>query len=713
MANLLDDYHRLLLRAAFGKGNSKATAYAKWRANVRIDEIDFLTYRILPLLLQTSKQCNPPDEDTPTMRGVGKHIWLTNMLRLKSLLHALTALKRAEIDALILKGAALFARSERLQALHLANDYDIQVRPTDASRAIDVLTRCNFRIVGQLTEHDFELIHAARLVKGKKEGDVDLHWRPLPIVRDQAYVNQLFAHSEPATLNGRVVRVPGLADHLFLTVARPEPWDRKEIFFRAVETIHLLSGCDGRLDWDRFEYLVSRYALGWIAASMLDLVRAEACPPMPDGTVERIWGRAGPIRRLELAMRSTPPYGRSAISRFIVKSLDIARSRLAPTSTAPLSSAHFYSQLRAHFGQVAKEELLPLGSSIQLRSLWRAQVIRRSKFNRAWPVFVQGFSSPEETGRWTDGKLAILEMPVDAAVGEPVQLRLIGHPFLGPQARRFACKIIAGSRPANRYLFETGGRFDAILEGEAVGNPNRKIVVVFALTDASAPRVHGLSDDHRMLGLFIERVEILTARAGKSISAPRSGSWSAGDCAPGGRDASICVLRRPSFRDYRIGVGKISAHATNPEGLWFLRAARDSRFSCPGPVFVQGFSSPEETGRWTDGKLAILEMPVDAAVGEPVQLRLIGHPFLGPQARRFACKIIAGSRPANRYLFETGGRFDAILEGEAVGNPNRKIVVVFALTDASAPRVHGLSDDHRMLGLFIERVEIMRVDRSA
>jgi hypothetical protein len=39
--------------------------------------------------------------------------------------------------------------------------------------------------------------------------------------------------------------------------------------------------------------------------------------------------------------------------------------------------------------------------------------------------------------------------------------------------------------------------------------------------------------------------------------------------------------------------------------------------------------------------------------------------------------------------------------------------VVFALTDASAPRVHGLSDDHRMLGLFIERLEIMRIDRSA
>lgn len=707
-SNLLNDYHRLLLRAAFGNGSSKAVAYAQWQAGVRFDEIDFLTYRMLPLLLETSKQCGIPDKHAPVMRGVGKHIWLTNMQRLRSLSHALTALDRNGVDALILKGAALFARSERLQALHLANDYDIQVHPADARRAIDALTHFNFTTIGQLTEHDFELIHAARLVKWKKEGEVDLHWRPLPTVRDQAYVDELFAKSEMASLNGREVRVPGWADHLFLTVARPEPWDTKEVFFRAVEATHIILENGGRLDWDRFEYLVSRYAVGWIAASVLDLVRTEVPLLIPDGIVKRIWNHAGPLRHFELAMRSTPPYERSAVSRFTLRALDVARSQPAPAKGASLSSTVLSRQLRARFGRILKEELLPLGSIVQLQSLWQAQAILKSKFKLSGPLFVQGFSAPEEAGRWTDSRLSILEMPVDAAVGETVHLRLIGHPFLPPQAARFECKIIAGSRPANRYLFESCGRFDVILEAQAVGC-ERKIVVIFALTDASTPRMRGSSDE-RLLGLFIERTELLPARTAETIPTPRYGSWSASDCAEGGRAASICLLRSASLRGALTGVGKISARATNPEVLWSNRAALQSRFSRAGPVFVQGFSSPEDSGRWTNGKLAILEMPVDAAAGETVHLRLSGHPFLPPRTTRFECKIIAGSRPANRCLFESRGRFDMDLQTEVVGNEQRKIVVVFALTDASAPHAHGLSDDKRILGLFIERLEIVSPD---
>ena len=255
---IMGRHHCVLLQAALGEGEPAADAYRSWRASVRLDDIDAAAYRVLPLLLATAEKHGLQDPDAHRLRGIAKHIWLSNMLRMQVLSTALAALSAAGIRTLLLKGAALFARYEQLAAVRLTEDYDLLVRLSDAPRAITALAAAGFKSQFSLQADlfagaDFETIHAAHFIIESKRNrsSLDLHWRPLPRLLDAAHVDDMFLHTEPATIAGRSVELASLADHLFLVVARPEPWEGNETFARTVEAVQLLRASGGRIDWTR------------------------------------------------------------------------------------------------------------------------------------------------------------------------------------------------------------------------------------------------------------------------------------------------------------------------------------------------------------------------------------------------------------------------------------------------------------------------------
>src|SRR5450756_2457807 len=209
---LLDARHLMLLRAALGEGETAIAAYRGWRASEKLDDTDDTVYRILPLLLATAEKAGLRDADSPRMRGAVKHIWLTNMLRLQDLAEARTALDGAGVESLLIKGGALFARTEHIAAMRAAGDYDLQVRRRDASRAIRALTQSSFHGLGMrldlFSESDFDRdIHAVAMSKSQPNRAVDLHWRPLPGLHDQGFVEEMFTRAETAELFGQRVRI--------------------------------------------------------------------------------------------------------------------------------------------------------------------------------------------------------------------------------------------------------------------------------------------------------------------------------------------------------------------------------------------------------------------------------------------------------------------------------------------------------------------------
>lgn len=504
-----------------------AKAYARWRSLTPLDDVDHITYQMMPLLLRTAQRTGQVDKDGPRMRGVAKHIWLSNLLRLRPLSVALGALAAAGIDALLLKGAALFARDNEVSALRLASDYDILIRRADASRSIAALQAAGFKSeFGFLTQDfaaaDFDALHAAHLAletEGTDEtASLDLHWRPLPRLRDPGIFDELWKRSEQAVISGTAARIPSIADQLFLAVARPEPWDADEVLLRAAEATLLLRACDGKLDWTLFEALVVSHGYGWIAASMLHLV-AGLGAPVPDGVVSRLWGRQTPFNAIELMVRRTAPHRRGSLQRVMLEF--IQRAKAEPTSSAAAA-------VRAMFGRPeVRGELSTVARSymglerVDLPAVWTEQAAIPASSDTL--NFVRGFSIPEQAGRWTDGKVAVLEMPVDAAANAIVPVRLKVTAFIPP--RRLQCRfdVTAGAGNVARHtVWRHRGRGTEItVPARVIGGAQPKVVLAIRVRDARPPVAFGLSDDFRRLGLLIEDVGLADGRMPLDLTAPR------------------------------------------------------------------------------------------------------------------------------------------------------------------------------------------------
>ena len=294
----MDKEHRLLLRAALGDGAEAAEAYRLWRKNVQLDDIEGPAYRLMPLLLRTAEQYGLDDPDIRRMRGIGKHIWLSNLFRARALSTAIQALSKIGVDVLLIKGAALFARDESLAAVRMTEDYDLLIRRADAGRAFKALVEVGFKSlfglhVEDLEDADFDrLLHACPFaLEPTATGALDIHWKPLPQLDDPHYIEEMFGDAEPARLGIQDVKVVSLADHLFLTLARADPWEKNEVFFRTIEAAQIIRIGQDTLDWQRLELLVSRFGYDANAANILQLIVDELKINVPDGLIEKNSGK--------------------------------------------------------------------------------------------------------------------------------------------------------------------------------------------------------------------------------------------------------------------------------------------------------------------------------------------------------------------------------------------------------------------------------------
>ena len=312
-----------LFRAALGQGQTSIDAYRDWRASEPLEAADEIVYRTMPLLVATVDRAGIVDADTKRMRGVVKHVWLSNATRVRDLVEANRALESAGIAALLIKGGALFARDEGYMAKRMTGDYDLLVRRVEAPRAIEVLRQASFRSHGMnvelFSESDYDRdIHAAAMSRAGFSRAIDLHWRAIFWLDDESFTEELFRTAERAKLLTHDVLIPGLAEQLAIAAMRPEPADQKEMVFRALEVVHVLENYGDKVDWDRFRSIVTRYNGSLFAAQLLDVVAREMPALVPDGLVSQLWHYGPPGKSVEIGLRAVPRAQRTQWQQFWV-----------------------------------------------------------------------------------------------------------------------------------------------------------------------------------------------------------------------------------------------------------------------------------------------------------------------------------------------------------------------------------------------------------
>jgi hypothetical protein len=492
---LLTQEVSLLLLRAVVRGDAEAlAAFSDWRQRVQFEDVGAAAYRVMPMLVEVVTKHGLADPDLARMRGVGRHIWASNMMQLRQLFVALDALAQEGITPLLLKGGALFARNPGLAARRLAADYDLLVPRPALGAAARALRSAGFVPEGfDWADFDGELVDsvtaAASVALPGNTAGIDIHWRPLWNIEDPGLARTLLAGAEPAVLQGRAVVIPGKAHHLFMAMARCEPWDQAECIHRLIEGCFLLRG-SGDLNWRELARLVAQYGLEAPASAFLSTLAKEAGIAVPPELAAGLAAGLSPEKLEEWAIRAIFPADRTPLQSWTLRQVEAAHGR----SGSPFAGA-------------GREEAALRQSHGRFNSLSRLWHLARARYrgpSTGKVRFFEGFSYPERDGRWTEGRWAAMAVPLDgiaAGLGE-IRLRVQTHPFA-----RAVTMASASAGAGTAHVVILGGRTRPVLALKAMALPELggDALVLLWLPDAIAPAHGGRSQDRRTLGIYIER----------------------------------------------------------------------------------------------------------------------------------------------------------------------------------------------------------------
>ncbi|MCO6450789.1 MAG: nucleotidyltransferase family protein [Caldilineales bacterium] len=151
-ANYLRPEHELVLQAAFLRGDPAIRAYAKWKSLVPFDDIDYESYRLLPLLYDNLQAMEIEDELTPRLRGIYRRTWYANQLARQQYRDALLALQTAAHDFQLIGGNLAISQLRDGIVIYPVDDVELLIRPGQVKSVEEILTGLGWQIVSRAAD---------------------------------------------------------------------------------------------------------------------------------------------------------------------------------------------------------------------------------------------------------------------------------------------------------------------------------------------------------------------------------------------------------------------------------------------------------------------------------------------------------------------------------------------------------------------------------
>jgi hypothetical protein len=244
------------------------------------------------------------------LHAIARGIWAINATLVAHWAEATTALRRAGIDTITLKGIMLAQTVYREVGLRPMADIDLLVRSADPARALEVLRACGYETRGDASERLAAPRGFAELVRGGTR--IDLHWHLARYLRFEGVVrvdhDAIWRRARPlAAPAGRSLALcpEDLVLHLILHLTLGSEFARV-LWYADIDAV--IRHHRAELDWERLAAEARRWRIRRLAGWTLGVVHESFETPLPPGLVEPL--ARGRARRTAVARcigMSSPP----------------------------------------------------------------------------------------------------------------------------------------------------------------------------------------------------------------------------------------------------------------------------------------------------------------------------------------------------------------------------------------------------------------------
>lgn len=330
----------LLLRAALGYGDEALTAWRQVRTRLNLETMDGEPIRILPMLYRNLTSLGVEDELMPRLKGTYRQTWYLNQVLTGELAEFVASLRAAQIDTIVLKGAAIVPLYYQDYGVRPMADVDVLVRRDQAGRASEIIAESGWSPRDDLAVRMKRRNHALPFVNENRH-EVDLHWnlgglfqlpespaRSIDTFWDAAVPLQL------GTVSTRALSPADTVLHLMLHGVRGH-WGARMRWPPDALAVLRTAGHD--LEWDRLIDLARAWHAVLPVRDALSYLRTAFGAPVPEGVVDRLSNlpitrrerlgyrltarRVDPTRRYPLATWVTGEYLRWCSDGSILRSV--------------------------------------------------------------------------------------------------------------------------------------------------------------------------------------------------------------------------------------------------------------------------------------------------------------------------------------------------------------------------------------------------------
>jgi hypothetical protein len=581
---------RLLLTAALSSDRAAALSALEtwWGKFVDFDQVRGTDSTLFPQIYWNIGTDIRDARLAARLKGTARHRWIRNQYLMTTCAQLLELLRSAEIPALLLKGAAIATRVDVDPGLRSIGDCDVLVPRARAIEAATILASSKLTEREALGERDLDIVHGLTILGRETRAPLlDLHWQPLRDVGSVGLADEMFARSVGVDFFGQACLAPSFEHMLLHAIVHGTDWSPDPRYDWLVDSIKILRRAGDGFDWERITDLARRYHYDSLVGMALAEVD-KAGQPVPPSVLKRLSARFAPWQRRELKVRRSRPSSRSAADELLLSVQRIRRSSAEALGRPALGAVP--TVLKSLFGA-------PSGS----RSF-----IANDRSERV--TLLHGWSAPEPTGRWTEGRFVSLAIHAPGNT-RPAALKLRAYPLRSETTGRQRVNAFVGLRRLGRFAWSKAGPDPY---AQTVYLPRRAwrgdtIVVRFHVKNLVSPVDIHLSGDPRALGIFVEEISV---------------------------DPPLCDLANVPL--------DLSSHGAAHDALW------------------HGWLAPGPNGCRTLGKFALLRWRNNEppAAGSALMIE-IGSP--APGQNELAGRFLINGRRIDRILYSSAADSGALV----------------------------------------------------
>jgi Uncharacterised nucleotidyltransferase len=307
----------LLLKAALFRGDAALSAYKEWISSVDIENLDWGSYRLLPLLYHNLNGLGINDPVMKKLKGVYRYTWFKNKMLFAEMSRLLQLFSEAGIKTMALKGPALVLVHYRDCGLRPMDDFDVLVPTERATDAIDLLRKNGFVPFKEDSPETILSKRHSTPFRSASQLNMDLHWHLFEDPVSEHDDSDFWNAAVPIMVNGVASCALNPTDQLFHAFVHGIRWNSAPPFRWIADMMTVLKTSENKIDWNRLLTKAREHRVVLTVESGVSYMQKTMGISVPQDVLQGL--RDTPVSRREAVLYDvqTRPYNKFGMNRLL------------------------------------------------------------------------------------------------------------------------------------------------------------------------------------------------------------------------------------------------------------------------------------------------------------------------------------------------------------------------------------------------------------